>query len=163
MLGNKNDIHLEDFVPEKVTKHSSLREGLGGLEPLREGLGGLEHKWATANALVYTIVENNAVKNRKAMTAAEQTLWEQLRSSKLGVRFRRQHVIGTYIADFVCLKCKLVVEVDGEYHSSPEQQLLDAERTAYLQTKGYRVVRFTNSQVLTDIESVMSQIIRSLI
>ena len=159
MLENKNEIHLEDFVPEKVTKHPSLREGLGGLN----GLGGLKPKWATANALAYTMVENNAVKNRKAMTAAEQALWEQFRSNKLGVRFRRQHVIGTYIVDFVCLKCKLVVEVDGEYHSSPEQQLLDAERTAYLKTKGYRVVRFTNSQVLTDIESVMSQIIRSLI
>ena len=120
-------------------------------------------RWETADSLAYTAVENHAVKNRKEMTVAEQTLWEQLRRSKLGVRFRRQHVIGTYIADFVCLKCKLVVEVDGEYHSTPEQQLLDAERTAYLQTKGYRVVRFTNNQVLTDIESVMSQIIRSLI
>jgi len=81
----------------------------------------------------------------------------------LGVRFRRQHVIGMYIADFVCLKCNLVVEVDGGYHDTSSQQLLDAERTAYLQRKGFRVIRFSNSQVLSDLDSVMSTIIKSLI
>ncbi|MBR1484620.1 MAG: endonuclease domain-containing protein [Prevotella sp.] len=123
----------------------------------------IRRKWETADALAYTAVENYAVKNRKAMTPAEERLWEELKGNKLGVHFRRQHVIGTYIADFISLKNKLVIEVDGEYHTASEQQLLDAERTAYLQRKGYRVVRFTNNQVLTDIESVMSQIIKSLI
>ena len=120
-------------------------------------------RWETADALAYTAVENHAVKNRKMMTVAEQTLWEQLRNNRLGVHFRRQHVIGTYIADFISLKNKLVIEVDGEYHSTPEQHLLDMERTLYLQHKGYRVIRFTNSQVMADIEYVMSQIIKSLI
>ena len=97
------------------------------------------------------------------MTVAEERLWRELRADQLGVHFRRQHVIGMYIADFVSLKNLLVIEVDGEYHSTPEQQLLDMERTRFLQEKGFRVIRFTNREILTDIESVMSKIIKSLI
>jgi very-short-patch-repair endonuclease len=120
-------------------------------------------KWQTADALAYTAVENNAVKNRRPMTLAEERLWQELKGNKLRVHFRRQHVIGMYIADFVSLKNLLVIEIDGEYHSSTEQQLLDMERTRFLQGKGFRVIRFTNQQVLTDMESVMSKIIKSLI
>ena len=120
-------------------------------------------KWATADACAYCSVENNAVRNRRSMTAAEDRLWQELRADKLGVHFRRQHVIGMYIADFVSLKNLLVIEVDGDYHSTPEQQLLDMERTMFLQRKGFRVIRFTNQEILTDIESVMSKIIKSLI
>ena len=120
-------------------------------------------KWQTADALSYCVVENNAVKNRRPLTLAEERLWEELRGDKLGVHFRRQHVIGMYIADFVSLKNRLVIEIDGEYHQIPEQQQKDQYRTDYLQQKGYRVIRFTNQQILTDIESVMSKIIKSLI
>jgi very-short-patch-repair endonuclease len=119
--------------------------------------------WETADALAYTTVENNAVKNRHAMTPAEKRLWEELKGNKLGVHFRRQHVIGMYIADFVSLKNHLVVEVDGEYHCESAQQLADQYRSDYLRGKGYRILRFTNHQVETDIESVMSIIIKSLI
>ena len=154
----KKVVDLQDFVPQRstipkqVAKHPSPCEGLGGLA-----------RWATADALAYTTVEDNAIENRKKMTVAEQALWEQLRSNKLGVHFRRQHVIGMYIADFVSLKNHLIIEVDGEYHSTPEQLLLDAERTRYLQGKGFRVIRFNNQEIQTDIESVMSKIIKSLI
>jgi len=120
-------------------------------------------RWATANAYAYCAVENNAVNNRRPMTQAETVLWEELRSNKLGVHFRRQHVIGTYIVDFVSLKNHLVIEVDGEYHLSPEQQLLDSERTRYLEQKGYRVIRFTNYQIMNNLEFVMSKLIRALI
>jgi len=122
-----------------------------------------KRRWATANAYSYCAVENNAVKNRRPMTQAEEVLWQELRGTKLGVHFRRQHVIGTYIADFVSLKNRLIIEVDGEYHQLPEQQLLDAERTKYFEQKGYRVIRFTNAQVLNDLEMVMSKLIKALI
>ena len=154
----KKVVDMQDFVPQRSTipkqgaKHPSPREGLEGLA-----------RWATADSLAYTTVEDNAIENRKKMTVAEQALWEQLRSNKLGVHFRRQHVIGMYIADFVSLKNHLIIEVDGEYHSTPEQLLLDAERTRYLQGKGFRVIRFNNQEIQTDIESVMSKIIKSLI
>ena len=118
--------------------------------------------WQTADKQAYTVVENNAVKNRRPMTPAEVRLWQELRGNKLGIHFRRQHVIGIYIADFVSLKNHLVIEIDGEYHLNPEQQESDRIRTAYLQQQGFRVIRFTNSQVLTDIDSVMSRIIKSL-
>ncbi|MBP3213016.1 MAG: endonuclease domain-containing protein [Prevotella sp.] len=118
--------------------------------------------WQTADKQAYTAVENNAVKNRRPMTPAEERLWQELRGNKLGIHFRRQHVIGIYIADFVSLKNHLVIEIDGEYHLNPEQQESDRIRTAYLQQQGFRVIRFTNSQVLTDIDSVMSRIIKSL-
>jgi len=64
-----------------------------------------------------------------------------------------------YVADFVSLKNHLIIEVDGDYHSTPEQMLLDAERTRHLQGKGFRVIRFSNQEIQTDIESVMSKII----
>ena len=118
--------------------------------------------WQTADKQAYTVVENNAIKNRRPMTPAEMRLWQELRGNKLGIHFRRQHVIGSYIADFVSLKNHLVIEIDGEYHLNPEQQESDRIRTAYLQQQGFRVIRFTNSQVLTDIDSVMSRIIKSL-
>ncbi len=119
-------------------------------------------RWQTADKQAYTAVENNAVKNRRPMTPAEVRLWQELRGNKLGIHFRRQHVIGIYIADFVSLKNHLVIEIDGEYHLNPEQQESDRIRTAYLEQQGFRVIRFTNSQVLTDIDSVMSRIIKSL-
>ena len=97
------------------------------------------------------------------MTQAEERLWQELRGNKLGIHFRRQHVIGIYIADFVSLKNHLVIEIDGDYHLTSEQQELDHIRTIYMEQQGFRVIRFRNSQVLTDIESVMSKIIKSLI
>ena len=78
------------------------------------------HRWETADAYAYSVVENNAVKNRRPMTLAEEKLWNELRGSKLGVHFRRQHVIGLYIADFVSLKHHLIIEVDGEYYQLPK-------------------------------------------
>ena len=120
-------------------------------------------RWQTADKQAYTVVENNAVKNRRPMTPAEVRLWQELRGNKLGIHFRRQHVIGIYIADFVSLKNHLVIEIDGEYHLNPEQQESDRIRTAYLQQQGFRVIRFSNNQVLTDLEKVMSKIIKTLI
>ena len=97
------------------------------------------------------------------MTQAENVLWNELRANRLGVHFRKQHVIGVYIVDFVSLKNRLVIEVDGDYHLLPKQQLLDQERTEYLERKGYRVIRFSNDQVLNHLESVMSVLIKALI
>ena len=148
----------QQIIPEnQSSQHPSLREGLCEFSDLGRPA------WATADALAYTTVENNAYKNRRPMTAAEALLWEKLRADKLGVHFRRQHVIGMYIADFISLKNLLVIEVDGEYHQTPEQRLLDGERTAYLERKGFRVIRFTNHQGMNTIESVVSTIIKSLI
>lgn len=79
------------------------------------------------------------------MTAGEKFLWEALRSLKLNVR--RQAPLGPYVVDFVCHAAKVVIEVDGYYHSLPERQAADAERDAWLGRQGYRVLRFSDIEV----------------
>ena len=92
------------------------------------------------------------------MTEAEKMLWERLRCYPRPLRFRRQHIIGDYIVDFVCLEKMLVVEVDGEYHSTDEHQALDELRTEYLNSVDFSVVRFTNEQVINHINDVVAHI-----
>ena len=89
-------------------------------------------------------------------------LWENVRGKALGVRFRRQHQIGSYIADFVCLKYNLVVEVDGGYHYFGNQIISDEIRTKYLESQGFTVIRFDNNEVLQDIEGVIVKIKRKM-
>lgn len=91
---------------------------------------------------------------RKAPTPAEQKLWFALRAERFaGVKFRRQKVIGPFIADFASNAPKLVVEVDGHLHG--QTAAYDAERTAYLTRAGYRVVRFTNADVMHNLDGVL--------
>ena len=92
------------------------------------------------------------------MTPAESALWEGLRNKNLGVKFRRQHPVNAYIPDFVCLEKLLVVEVDGEYHFVGNQQVSDEERTRYLEQNGFEVIRFTNEEVLGNIDGVLERI-----
>ena len=89
-----------------------------------------------------SINSRTSKENRQNPTAEESILWEELRNSKLGHKVRRQHAIGVFIADFVCLDKKLVIEVDGGYHNSSEQQEADKARTEYLSVLGYKVIRF---------------------
>ena len=94
---------------------------------------------------------------RKNMTPAESYLWKRLRKNQLnGLHFRRQQVIGGMIADFYCHKCKLVVEVDGSVHKN--QTDYDIARDKMLKSRGLIVIRFSNEQVLSDIETVLSTI-----
>ena len=99
---------------------------------------------------------------RHQMTDAERLLWHHLRAHRLGgFKFRRQLVIEPYIVDFACLEVKLVVEADGGQHG--EQQDRDSERTAYLETLGYRVLRFWNHEILTETQAVLERIHHELI
>ena len=89
---------------------------------------------------------------RKEPTPAESKLWGYLRGNRLnGVSFRRQHAIRNFIVDFVSIRNKLVIELDGSEHI--EQEEYDTERSAFLETKGYRVIRFWNNQVMTGARS----------
>jgi very-short-patch-repair endonuclease len=94
---------------------------------------------------------------RLESTPAEKKLWEHLRGSKLdGVRFRRQHAIGNYIVDFVSVKKKLIIELDGTHHL--EQTEYDTERTRYLESQGYKVVRFWNDQVEKEMDGIIQEL-----
>lgn len=111
-----------------------------------------------ADPILYTLLKEYAIENRKKSTEAEFILWNLLKGNALGAHFRRQHIIGQFIADFVCLSCKLIIEVDGKYHQLPEQQITDEERTHWLESKGYKVVRFNNEQIIADTDSVINLI-----
>ncbi len=102
---------------------------------------------------------HRAIELRKELTPAEKKLWSYLRGDKLnGINFRRQHAIGNYIVDFVSIKKKLVIELDGSHHLEPQQQEYDAKRTRYLESVGYRVVRFWNREVEKDVNAVLRAI-----
>ncbi len=92
------------------------------------------------------------------MTEAEAAMWACLRGNQLGFQFRRQHPIYGYIPDFVCLKKRLVVEIDGGYHYIGDQPISDEERTKYLNQYGFEVIRFTNEEVLSNIDNVLTEI-----
>ena len=90
---------------------------------------------------------------RKNQTAAEHRVWSLLRSRRLaGLKFRRQHVLGRYVADFVCLPARLVIEIDGDTHSTDEELEGDAKRREEIEQAGFRVIRFGNDYVLGDTE-----------
>jgi very-short-patch-repair endonuclease len=94
---------------------------------------------------------------RRDMTEAEARLWKHLRAHRMGdVHFRRQHAIGNYIVDFCAPRRKLVVELDGSQHL--EQTAYDAERTEFLKTKGYKVLRFWNNDVMNNLDAVLTVI-----
>jgi very-short-patch-repair endonuclease len=94
---------------------------------------------------------------RRDMTEAEEKLWRELRDRRLDrIKFRRQAPIGKYVADFACLEAKLIVEIDGSQHAESAH---DAMRDAELKSRGFRVLRFWNDNVLRDIDGVCDTII----
>jgi very-short-patch-repair endonuclease len=99
---------------------------------------------------------------RNTMTSSEQILWSKLKGKQLGCWFYRQKPIGIYIADFYCHKVKLVIEVDGSQHISNENAKYDKERNEYMAGIGIRVLRFTNTKVLTNIKGVIEEIKKEL-
>ncbi len=107
------------------------------------------------------MVSERARRLRRNSTDAERKLWSQLRNSQLdGYKFRRQQPIGFYIADFVCEQAGLIVELDGGQHAETIEA--DARRTAYLNQRGYRVRRFWNIDVMTNMEGVITVILDDL-
>jgi very-short-patch-repair endonuclease len=104
--------------------------------------------------------KHNAIELRKDPTPAESKLWSRIRNDQLGVTFRRQHAIGNYIPDFCSPKSKLIIELDGSQHLDQEEY--DQERTKYLESLGYRVIRFWNNDVMDNIEGVVLAIIYAM-
>ena len=128
---------------------------------VREELG-WRHSDAGRGPVVQSDWTQRARQLRHNSTDAERHLWRRLRLRQAdGLKFRRQYPIGRFIVDFVCIERGLVVEIDGGQHGS-EQVIYDAERDAWLQTKGYQVLRFWNNEVLLEVESVLEVIRRRL-
>ena len=100
---------------------------------------------------------------RREQTVAESKLWACLRNRQLnGVKFSRQVSIGPFFADFCCREAKLVIEIDGATHETPEELSYDSRRTKWLESQGYRVIRFRNEEMMGDLDFVLEKIQRSL-
>ena len=115
----------------------------------------------SANKSMYPVLKERAEEMRANPTKAEAFLWEKLKAKKLGVKFRQQHIIDQYIVDFACIKEGLIIEVDGEIHN--DQKEADQIRTEILESLGYKVIRFTNEEVLQNYENVIAQIKNEII
>lgn len=126
--------------------------------PLGKGRGKADLGVHTADPTMYGVLKERAEAMRKNPTEAEKVLWEALRAKGLGVKFRQQHIIEDFIVDFYCNEYKVTVEVDGGYHNEEWQMKSDAERTARLNELGYTELRFTNEEVLHDLDSVLKKI-----
>ncbi len=111
-----------------------------------------------ADPFYYGRLKEFALTHRKEATVAEEVLWKKLRAKKEGYKFRRQHIIGQFIADFVNLQKGLIIEVDGNYHQLPQMKMSDAERTKALNDLGFEVLRFTNDEILYNLETVTNKI-----
>ena len=103
---------------------------------------------------------NRAKQLRANLTEPERRLWNAIRANRIGVKFQRQAVLPPYIADFACRSERLVIEVDGDTHA--DRQAYDAARTAALARQGYRVLRFTNADVMGNLDGVVRAILIDL-
>ena len=112
----------------------------------------------TASPDRYMLLKEFAKKNKQHPTEAEKLLWECLRGKNLWFKFNRQHIVGDYIVDFICIEKSLVAEVDGGYHSEYEQIQKDEMRTESLRRMGFRVIRFANEDVYGRIQDVIDKI-----
>jgi adenine deaminase len=136
-------------LPEGETSDSDNADGVYGYQ--------------TADPMLYGLLKDFVSELRNNPTDPEIALWEHLKGKQLNkYKFRRQHIIGGFIADFVCLSKKLVIEVDGLIHQLPENKINDAERTVALNEFGFEVIRFSNSEVLHQIETVTNKILQKL-
>lgn len=120
-------------------------------------------RYHTCDPILYRQLQQFATEKRKNQTEAEMILWKALSGNKLGLHFRRQHIISRYIADFICLRANLIIEVDGGYHAQAQQIINDYLRTEELEDMGYRVIRFTNYEILNDLSHILDYIYETLI
>ncbi|GAA4280594.1 leucine--tRNA ligase [Gaetbulibacter aestuarii] len=161
LLQGLEKIDWTDALKESQRNWIGKSVGASVTFPILSFPGG-EEKAGTKKPGYMTGGNNSAIllEKAKAMranpTEAEAALWSQLRNKNLESKFRQQHLIGDFIVDFVCLRKRLIIEVDGKIHDS--QKEADAQRTEILENDGFKVIRFTNEEVLGNIEGVLKSI-----
>jgi 5-methyltetrahydrofolate--homocysteine methyltransferase len=158
------NLSLADFIkPGPSPTTNSLIEASTKVPSQGEGevKVGFGYEWA--DPITYPLLKEFALNNRSQPTEAEAALWEIVKSKKLeGFKFRRQHIIGNYITDLVCLDRKLIIEIDELIHQLPENNENDKVRTKWLEEKGFKVIRFTNEEVLNKTDEVIEVIVVKL-
>ncbi len=150
------NLSLADFISPSPQPNILLHESTE--TPSREE-GEKEFGYQWADPTSYKLLKEFAQHNRNNTTDAEKTLWELLKTKGLdNYKFRRQQIIGNYIADFVCLDKRLIIEIDGSIHQLPENKEADEIRTQWLNEKGFKVIRFTNNDVLYNTDETIKVI-----
>ena len=132
--------------PSKFSSSNETTEKLSG------------HFFKTADINYWEVLKQYGRENRKNPTEAENVLWQRIRNNQLGVKVRRQHSIHGFIVDFSILETKLVIEIDGEYHNTPDQKKYDDAREKFLKEFDLDLVRFSNQEVINDTELVIEKI-----
>ncbi|PKP29110.1 MAG: leucine--tRNA ligase [Bacteroidetes bacterium HGW-Bacteroidetes-18] len=152
---------LKDSQTYWIGKSEGAMVSFKVLSPaLSEGKGVRDSGYLTGNQDIAHVLLERAKEMRAKPTQAEAFLWEQLKSKKLDIKFRQQHLIDDFIVDFVCLSKLLIIEVDGKIHESQIEK--DLERSKTLENRGYKVIRFTNEEVIGNIDEIVSKIIIEL-
>jgi 5-methyltetrahydrofolate--homocysteine methyltransferase len=119
--------------------------------------------WQKADPFTYGLLKEFSKKMRNQPTKAEDILWEAVKGKNLeGYKFRRQYIIGQYITDLICLKESLIIEIDGSIHQLPENKISDAERTEWFEKEGFKVIRFTNDEVINRLDTVLDGILEAI-
>ncbi|MCS3801788.1 methylmalonyl-CoA mutase family protein [Niastella sp. OAS944] len=149
-LGEKRDIR-------KIARAITLAENKMERDIIYDGSSITVNQFK-ADPFIYKRLKEFALEHRKDATLAEDILWDKLKNKKEGYRFRRQHIIGNFIADFVSLKKGLVIEVDGNYHQLPEMKISDEERTNALNKLGFQVIRFTNDEITYELDKTLDKV-----
>jgi len=120
------------------------------------------YNFALADPANYALLKEKAIYNRQHPTDAERIVRQSLKGKLPSVRFRNQYVIGNYIVDFVALKQRLIIEIDGEYHSDKTQSEDDMQREMWLKAQGFKIIRFTNEEVFNEIQTVMRGVVAEI-
>ncbi|MEO6404687.1 MAG: vitamin B12 dependent-methionine synthase activation domain-containing protein [Ferruginibacter sp.] len=159
------NLSLADFIAPISPSPQTSEQNADSTKAPSRGEGGKDfpfgYEWADPST--YALLKDYAHNNRHQQTEAEETLWNLIKTKQLdNHKFRRQHIIGQYIADFVCLDKRLIIEVDGSIHQLPENIENDEIRTAFLEKLGFKVIRFSNSEVLTETTDVLNKILSTL-
>ncbi|MBS1511110.1 MAG: methionine synthase [Bacteroidetes bacterium] len=158
------NLSLADFIaPSPTPQRSSINENSTKAPSQREEEEKVGFGYQTADPVTYRLLKEYALQHRNQPTQAEEILWNAVKTKQLeGFKFRRQHIIGSFIADLVCLDRNLVIEIDGLIHELPENKISDTERTQWLESKGYKVIRFTNEEVISNTKKVLEAILGNL-
>lgn len=143
---NDDDIEISPPTPEGGATNFADKQG-----------------WETAGSELYSVLKEKAKEMRNKPTEAEKMLWNVLINKGIeNYKFRRQHIVGEYIVDFICLEKKLIIEVDGAVHNDLVQIEHDKQRSEWLESKGFKIIRFTNKQVLLDLFNTIEKIRKEL-
>ena len=148
-----------------VAQRSKLwaKGGSGPSLTLPEGKGAsVRNRYETARPSTYKLMKELQKNRKQQITEAEQIIWEQLKTKKLDIKFRRQHIVDEFIVDFICIEKRLIIEVDGKYHTTKEEIEADELRTTILQELGFKVIRFTSEEVLGNTDKTIIKITQDL-